>query len=271
MTALSISNAWEETKALLARDGRLFASVALALIVLPAAVMGVVDPRVEQGDAAPGWFNILIFVVSMISLAGQLALIRLAFGPSVTVGGAIGHGFRRLPTYFLALLLLTIGIVVLLLPFVFVAVGLGMNVEGGAEAAALTGPIVFLAIIFAMAILVLMTRFMVAMPVASTERVGPLDILKRSWALTQGHWGRLFGFLIVFSIAAILVLLSVGVVLGSLTALLFDARGPLTLGALVESLLSAIVTGALSVLFTLMLARVYVQLSGRDTVETAAG
>ena len=107
MSALSISGAWEETKALLARDGRLFASVALALIVLPAAVMGVVDPRVSQGDAAPGWFNLLIFVVSLISLAGQLALIRLAFGPSVTVGGAIGHGLRRLPAYFLALLVLT--------------------------------------------------------------------------------------------------------------------------------------------------------------------
>ena len=269
MSALSISSAWEETKALLARDGRLFASVALALIVLPAAVMGVVDPRVAQGDSAPGWFNLLIFVVSLISLAGQLALIRLAFGPSVTVGGAISHGFRRLPIYFLSLLLLALGIVLLMIPFVFVAVGMGMNIEGGAEAAAVSGPIVSLVIVIAIAILVLMTRFMVAMPVASTERAGPLTILKRSWALTKGHWGKLFGFLIVFSIAALVVLLAVSVVLGSLTALLFDVRGPLTLGSLVESLLSAIVTGALSVIFTLMLARVYVQLSGRDTVDKA--
>ena len=270
MSALSISGAWEETKVLLARDGRLFASVALALIVLPAAIMGVVDPRVAQGDPAPGWFNGLILVVSLISLAGQLALIRLAFGPSVTVGGAIGHGFRRLPAYVLSLLLLMVGIVVVLLPFIFAAAGLGMNIEGGAEAAAVTGPVIFLVIVIAIAILVFMTRFMVAMPVASTERAGPLTILKRSWELTRGHWGKLFGFLIVFSIAAILVLLSVGVVLGSLTALLFDARGPLTLGALIEALLSAIVTGALSVIFTLMLARVYVQLSGRDTVDQAA-
>jgi Membrane domain of glycerophosphoryl diester phosphodiesterase len=270
MSALSISSAWEDTKALLARDGRLFASVALALIVLPAAVMGVVDPRVSQSDAAPGWFNLLIFVVSLISLAGQLALIRLALGPSITVGGAIGHGFRRLPTYFLALVLLTLAIIVILLPFVFAAVALGMNIEGGAEAAAITGPVVFLVIVIAIAILLLMTRFMVAMPVASNERAGALTILKRSWELTRGHWGKLFGFLIVFSLAAVITLAAIGVVLGSLTALLFDARGPLTFGALVEALLSAIVTGALSVVFTLMLARVYVQLSGRDTVEKAA-
>ncbi len=270
MSALSISTAWEETKALLGRDGRLFASVALALIVLPAAVMGVADPRVNAGDTAPGWFNLLIFVVSLISLAGQLALIRLAFGPSVTVAGAISHGFRRLPTYFLAIFLLTLAVVVVLLPFIFLAVGMGMNIEGGAEAAAVTGPVVFLVIVLAVAILFLMTRFMVAMPVASTERAGPLAILKRSWALTSGHWGKLFGFVVVFSIAALITLAAIGVVLGSLTALLFDARGPMTFGALIESLLSAIVTGALSVIFTLMLARIYVQLSGRDTIEKAA-
>lgn len=270
MRALSISSAWEETKALLGRDGRLFASVALALIVLPAAVMGVVDPRVEQGDVAPGWFTLLIFVVSLISLAGQLALIRLALGPSVTVGGAISHGFRRLPTYFLALLLLTLAVVAALLPFVFVAVAMGLDVEAGADAAALAGPVILLVVLLAIVILLLMTRFMVAMPVASTERAGPLTILKRSWDLTKGHWGKLFGFLIVFSIAALITLAAVGVVLGSLTALLFDARGPMTLGALVESLLSAIITGALSVVFTLMLARIYVQLSGRDSLEAAA-
>jgi hypothetical protein len=270
MSALSISSAWDDTRKLLARDGRLFASVALALIVLPAAIMGVVDPRVDQGDAAPGWFNLLILVVSLISLAGQLALIRLALGPSITVGGAISHGLSRLPIYFLALLLLTAGVVLLMLPLVFVAVGMGMNIGGGTEAPAISGPVIFLVIVFAIIVLLLMTRFMVAMPVASTERVGPVAILKRSWALTRGHWGKLFGFLIVFSIAALITLAAVGVVLGSLTALLFDARGPLTLGALIESLLSAIITGALSVIFTLMLARIYVQLSGRDTVEKEA-
>ena len=41
-------------------------------------------------------------VASLIALAGQLALIRLALGPSVTVGAAIAHGVRRLPVYLLA-------------------------------------------------------------------------------------------------------------------------------------------------------------------------
>jgi hypothetical protein len=40
MANLSISAAWDETKAILAHDGKLFASVALALIALPALVTG---------------------------------------------------------------------------------------------------------------------------------------------------------------------------------------------------------------------------------------
>ena len=38
-------------------------------------------------------------VVVLDRLAGQLALIRLALGPSITVGGAIAHGVRRMPIY----------------------------------------------------------------------------------------------------------------------------------------------------------------------------
>lgn len=268
MSALSISSAWEETKALLARDGRLFASVALALIVLPAAVMGVVDPRMQQGDVTPGWLVVMIIVVSIISLGGQLALIRLAVGPSVTVGGAIGHGLRRLPVYLVTIILLSFGSALLIVPLAIIGMVLGVGFAPGAEAA-MSGPIILLVVLFVIALLVIMTRFLVAMPVASVENAGPITILKRSWELTRGQWLKLFGFLVVFSIGALVTLAAVGAVLGSLTALLFDARGPLTLGALVESLLATIVAGALSVIFTLMLARVYAQLSGRNTVEKA--
>ena len=40
MRRLSISRAWEETKSVIARDGRLLVSVALALVVLPQTIMG---------------------------------------------------------------------------------------------------------------------------------------------------------------------------------------------------------------------------------------
>ena len=266
MSAFSISGAWDETKRVLERDGRLFASVALALIVLPAAIMGVLDPRADQGEPAPGWLNLMVLVVSLISLAGQMALIRLALGPSVTVGGAISHGFRRVPSYVLALILLTFGVILVTIPFVMIAVALGLNLETGTEAQ-LTGPFLLLILVYLVAIMALTTRFLLAMPVASIERSGPFDLLKRSWDLTAGHWAKLFGFLIVTLVAAMLVIVSVSLVVGSLTKLLFDASGPMTLAALIQGIAGSVVTGIFSVLFTLMLARIYVQLSGRDTAE----
>ena len=42
MSRLSISAAWDETKAILVREGRLLATVALALIVLPQTVFAVI-------------------------------------------------------------------------------------------------------------------------------------------------------------------------------------------------------------------------------------
>ena len=41
---LSISKAWDETKAILVRDGRLIGAVALALFVLPGLVLDLAYP-----------------------------------------------------------------------------------------------------------------------------------------------------------------------------------------------------------------------------------
>ena len=92
MRGLSISRAWEETRAILARDGRLIAAVALALIALPTAVTGLIDPNGIGDSAGRMGLDVIVVVASLLALAGQLALIRLALGPSVTVGAAIVHG-----------------------------------------------------------------------------------------------------------------------------------------------------------------------------------
>src|SRR5919112_640952 len=44
MRGLSISAAWEETRDILTRDGRLLTTVALALIALPAAINTLINP-----------------------------------------------------------------------------------------------------------------------------------------------------------------------------------------------------------------------------------
>ncbi len=269
MTKFSISAAWDETKALLARDGRLFASVALALIVLPSVVAGAIDPRAAGEVDAPRWFNVVVLVISLISMAGQLAIIRLALAPSITVAGAMGHGFRRLPLYVVALIILGLGAMLLSIPFAIAAIAMGLDIEQDASAMAITGPLVLLVLLLVLFFLFVAVRFMMSMPVASAERAGPIGMLKRSWELTSGHWLKLFGFLLVALLTAVLILGAVSMVVGSLILILFGSAEPMSVAALVGALIEGVLTGIFSVLFTLMLTRIYVQLSGRDRVEDA--
>ena len=52
MSRLSLSRAWEESKEIFSRDGALLSAVALALILLPEIVVGVVSPPAGDGPVA---------------------------------------------------------------------------------------------------------------------------------------------------------------------------------------------------------------------------
>src|SRR4051794_17401159 len=102
---LSISQAWDETKAVLTRDGKLIGAVALALFVLPGIVLDLVMPPAPAGQfPAPGPWMAVAAVAILISLTCQLAIIRLGMGPHLTVGDAIAHGARRLLPFVAAVL-----------------------------------------------------------------------------------------------------------------------------------------------------------------------
>ncbi|MFL6830262.1 MAG: hypothetical protein ACJ8D5_06540, partial [Sphingomicrobium sp.] len=106
MAKISLSRAWEESREVLRRDGRLLGIVALALIVLPGTVQALLTPPVAEGSLPPvgAWIAVAV-VAALIGLVGQLAIVRLALGPHMTVGEAIAHGARRMPVYFASVLL----------------------------------------------------------------------------------------------------------------------------------------------------------------------
>jgi hypothetical protein len=141
MGALSISRAWEQTRAVVAHDGRLFASVALAMVALPAAVSALVNPRGVSGPSTPLWVDLVVLACSLVVLSGQLALIRLALSPSITVGGAIAHGARRMPVYLVAAILIGIVLVAAAIPFFLVLVVSGAPLD---EAALMRSPVFLL-------------------------------------------------------------------------------------------------------------------------------
>ena len=252
MARLSLSRAWDEAREVLSRDGKLIGAVALALFYLPGVVAAVARPEAE-GLPKTGGELLMMAVVAIIGIIGQLAVIRLALGTRSTVGEAIGHGVRRMPVYFLAS-------VIWLLPFMLGLYFVGGDLLRAPETANLTSALVALLILGGL--MFVSIRMLMTSSVASAEPAGPLAILQRSWALTSGHWWRLFGFVVLFLIVAIASLTAIGAVAGIISALLFGEAQPMTLAALFIALFVELVTTLVTVGFLVMLARIYAQLSG---------
>lgn len=259
MSQLSMSHAWDETRQIFARDGGLLSAVALALLVLPEIVAGLVAPPAMPAVSTGG--RVLALVAAFIGVIGQLALIRLALGPSTTVGEAIRHGARRFPAAFGALVLLMIGIAVVLIPLLALALAAGM-ISMPAEGSAPTGAFGTILLVLIVLSLFLAVKFIMTVPIASAESIGPLAILKRSWNLTKGRYWPLFGLELLLLIAALALLVSAQFVGGSLAQILGGDVEPFSLGALILAVFMGVAQAAFTVLASVMLARIYAQLSG---------
>jgi len=266
MGKLSISAAWDETRAILAREGKLLASVALALVALPALVTGLINPRSVSASSTSLSGDVLVILASLIALAGQLALIRLALGPSITVGGAIAHGLKRLPVYLVSGILILAVLVVAAIPFVLVLVAMGVPLDATMEP---SGTVALLALLYMAVVLFIGVRMIMTGPVASAERVGPIAILKRSWSLTAGHFWRLFGFLAIFFIAAMVVLLAIGAAVGVVVGIASGRIEPMSGSALVVGLVQALLNAAITTIFAVMIARLYVQATGGSEAQAS--
>jgi len=267
MASLSISRAWDEAKARIAADGRLMAVVAAALVALPTLVSGVVSPKSAAAET-----NLLaalvVLVSSLLTIVGQLAIIRLAIGPAVSVGEAIGHGSRRMPIYVLAGIILAILLFVAVIPFLLILLGLGVPLE---RDAIVNSPVpVLLVSLFVALALFIGTRMLMTSPVASEESSGPIAILRRSWELTSGHFWRLFGFLAMFFIGAGIAAMAVSWAFGFVALVLFGPVEPMSASALVLALGEAIASAAITIILGVMLARIYLQLAGRGSLDVSA-
>ncbi len=128
MRGLSISRAWDESRDILARDGRLFVSIALCLVALPTLIMGLLNPKGMGDTGAPLWISVVSLIASLVALGGQLALIRLALAPSITVADAINHGMRRMPIYLVSAIIIVVFLVLMAFPFAFILAAMGVPI-----------------------------------------------------------------------------------------------------------------------------------------------
>ena len=240
------------------RDGRLIVAVALAMLVLPGVIADLVTPAQPSIQVAPvGWWTVLTFAALLIGLAGQLAIVRLALGPQLSVGDAIRHGVRRLPAYFGATAMWT-------LPFVLVG-GTLLAVSPNPEQPSAGFAFAFL-IVLALFTYVAV-RLLFSVTVASAEPVSSLMILRRSWALSRGRFFRLVAFLFLFLIVFVILVVAVSAVIGTAVKVTLGEVEPFTVAALLVSLAGQLVGALVTATLMVMLARLYAQTGEQGAPE----
>lgn len=259
MPKVSISRAWDESRIILVRDGKLIASVALALLVLPGVAVNVLLPAASGlGTPQAVMWTAVLLLAFIVTFIGQLSVVRLAIGPHITVGEAIRHAALRVLPFLGAFLLWTIPLIVIAsFPYWMVHANPTHPPLAASLALMLIG---FLGIYLAV-------RFLLLGAVASTEPGGPPTILRRTWQLSAGNWWRLFGFLLVFAIGAIASIWAVTAVVGLVARLTIGEITRGSVAGLLVVLIAQCVTAAVYAVLFVMQARIYTQLAGRDEFQ----
>lgn len=261
---LSIGQAWDEARRVFRADGGAIFTIALALLVLPGAILETVSPSGLRTTEAPWWISMLGLAAALIGLAGQIAISRIALGRSTTVGEALGLAFRRLPALFGALFLIALPFIVIL----YFMVGGALNPNQMSPGQAFTLLIIMLAGLFVLIRLLFMT------PLAADRQDNSIELIRSGWRLSKGRFLKLLGLLLLLIVVALLVMGGLG---GAMSAVVILALGPVAAGnvsALLVALIQQTLGAAVSVLFVVMVCRLYVQATGSaepTTVPHAGG
>lgn len=253
---LSIGQAWDDAKGVFRADGRAIFAIALALTVLPGAILETVAPSSTRTTDTHWSISLLGLFAALLSLTSQIAISRIALGHPSTVGGALALAFRRVPALFAALFMV-------LLPFALLFTTLIMS-----QGADLNGNPVRLPPIYAIPALGLMLaavyvliRLIFLTPLAADRDLGPIGLLKETWRLSRGRFLKLLGLVAILMVVGLLLLGALG---GALSAVLILAFGPIapgSLSALLVALIQQVLAAAVSVLFVVVACRLYLQAS----------
>jgi hypothetical protein len=263
---LDSSLAWKTATRLVATNRDVLMAIAGVFFLLPGLAFSIFVPEPQMAPGTPpgrmmeimadAWTSSLplLIIVTLLQMAGTVTVLIVMTDPDrPTVAQAIARGFRALGPYVLAQIIVGGALGMAFLVLVSAAALTGVQAIGG---------IVILAAFVAMVWCSL--RMALVAPVLAIEgERNPIQALRRSWALTQGNSGRLLAFLVLlgllFAVVYGLAMMLVGVVL------VLTTGGELQ-RVLTAAVSSAITSGAL-IYFIAVLAAVYRQLGGPNTLE----
>lgn len=261
MSTLSIGKAWDEAKTALQANRKLIVPVALGMVLLPAVIVSMVEPQVPTGQQPPpGLWMLIALAMIIVMIIGEIAIVLLVNGWRGSVGDAIGKATRRTPTLILAALLFLVP-VILLFSVVLAFAAIGSIESGQFDWSALGGTGWLLLFLCLLILIYLSVRLLPLIAVVACESVGPIVALRRSLALSSGHFWRLLGFLVLLMIAFLIVALTVGAVVGGLVTIAFGPPQSWSISLVLIALAGGLVQAGFVMVYIAMLARIYAQLN----------
>ncbi|WP_426267950.1 hypothetical protein [Sphingomonas sp. LHG3443-2] len=253
---LSIGQAWDDTKAVFRADGGAIFAIALALTVLPGAILETAAPSGMRNTDTHWSIALLGFVAALLSLTSQIAVSRIALGHPTTVGGALALAFRRVLALLGALVLAIVP-----LALVLAALSLSLGATPTTTPANLPPSVLAGLLLALLVLLFVLIRLMFLTPLAADTDLGPVALLKRTWQMTRGHFLKLFGLVVILMLVGLLLLGALGGALSAVIILAFGTIEPGNLSALLVALVQQLLAVLVSVLFIVVTCRLYLQAS----------
>lgn len=218
MSRLHYGELWQSTIGVVRRNRGLLVPLAGAFLFLPSLCMSLLQqqfPYLESGESVAGAFlNVTYIVVAAFGQLVALSIILdgLGLGDRL-VGSVLADAGRKLPRQLgvavLSALATLVGLLLLILP--------GLYVAG---------------------------RLALASPVLVSEDSGVLDSLRGSWNMTREHAWRVLGYMLLWMIVVIGILILSGAAAGAMGAVV-TLLGLKHLGLIIgEMILSAAIAAA---------------------------
>lgn len=257
MATLSISKAWAETAEFLKRDSGPLFTLSFALVALPSVALRALAPPMVAGQPPQMGLWLLLFPLTIaLSILGTLSIAVLALGRERVIGPALGYAARRLPSL--------LGISLLLLALALILATAVIAGAGGAPNDPPVLPVLLLGLLF----LAISVRLVLMTPAAAGEALGPLGLLRRSWALTAGHFWKLLGLILLAVVVFLVILFAVSALVGIVIVVTLGAPQPGSLAALLILLVGGLLNAGFVMVFTILTSRVYAQLAGEGAATT---
>jgi hypothetical protein len=215
-------------------------SVSIVLSVSPDALDPTASQPVESGEetrflAAQGISGLVQGVVYLVSTAACFKALADAYlGAEPNAGRSLRFGLRRVPRL-VALYLLYL-----------LAFALVFGILGGLTAAIGPAVLILLLVVIPAAIYV-GNAWSLSTPALLFEDAGPVQALKRSWALVRGSWWRVLG---IIAVGVLLVSILAGVLQGLLVLIPAALASGNQAALAVATVVAGTVSGTLTTPFT---------------------